>query len=253
MGKIMKQGRVVILLSGRFAGRKGVVVKSYDDGTAERPYGHALVAGINKYPLKVTKRMGKKKVAKRIKIKPFVKVVSLQHLLPTRCMFDADFDKSVVNKESIKEPVKKKTALSTVKKEFETRYKTEKSRWLFTKLLLTKRMCRKKMSGAFILAGLALAAAGYTGHYLLRNRQLITKAVGSLPLGDTSMFSKYYFDAKMSRREASLILGVSYNAKPAKVKEAHKQMIVNHPDRGGSPYLAAKINEAKDLLETREG
>jgi DnaJ family protein C protein 19 len=37
----------------------------------------------------------------------------------------------------------------------------------------------------------------------------------------------------MNRREASLILGVPYNAKPQKVKEAHKKlMIVNHPDRG---------------------
>uniref|UniRef100_A0A915DU49 Large ribosomal subunit protein eL27 n=1 Tax=Ditylenchus dipsaci TaxID=166011 RepID=A0A915DU49_9BILA len=134
MGKILKQGRVVILLNGRFAGRKGVVVKSYDDGTSDRPYGHALIAGIDKYPLRVTKRMGKKKVNKRSKIRPFIRVVSLQHLLPTRCLFDADFDKSVVNKENIKEPEKKKTAMAAVKKEFETRYKTEKSKWLFNKL-----------------------------------------------------------------------------------------------------------------------
>lgn len=58
--------------------------KNIDDGTADRPYSHALVSGIDRYPRKVTATMGKKKVAKRSKIKAFVKVFNYNHLMPTR-------------------------------------------------------------------------------------------------------------------------------------------------------------------------
>ncbi|CAF5109583.1 unnamed protein product [Rotaria sp. Silwood1] len=84
MVKVMKNQKVVIVLAGRYAGRKAVIVKPHDEGSNERGYSHALVAGIARYPRKVTKRMGKKKQARRNKIKPFVKVVNYNHLMATR-------------------------------------------------------------------------------------------------------------------------------------------------------------------------
>ena len=68
---------VVLVLSGRYAGRKAVIIKPNDEGTSDKPFGHALIAGVDQYPRKVTKRMGKKKMAKRSKIKPFLKVLSI--------------------------------------------------------------------------------------------------------------------------------------------------------------------------------
>lgn len=90
-----------------------------------------------------------------------------------------------------------------------------------------------------VAAGAALAAVGYGGRALLRySAKLSVK------------FYKGGFEPVMTKREAGLILGISPNSSSDKIKQAHKKiMLSNHPDRGGSPYMAAKINEAKDLLD----
>ena len=53
----------------------------------------------------------------------------------------------------------------------------------------------------------------------------------------------------MSRDEALQVLGLEEAASAADIKEAHHRLIDGlHPDHGGSTYLAAKINQAKDVL-----
>merc|ERR1711998_459416 len=90
MGKFLKDGKIVVLLQGRYAGKKAAILKTNDDGGKERPYGHCVVAGVAKAPLPITKAMCKaspkmkKLVQRRSRIKTFVKIVNYPHLMPTR-------------------------------------------------------------------------------------------------------------------------------------------------------------------------
>ncbi len=134
---------------------------------------------------------------------------------------------------------------------------------------------------SLMLAGLAVAGGALGARILMGSFKQFQKTAAQLP--KSPMFTSYYkggFEPKITKREASLILGnfsvtvlklpylfdlnrmntvkivfvcsgISSSSPKEKIKEAHKKiMLLNHPDRGGSPYLAAKINEAKDYLET---
>ncbi len=53
----------------------------------------------------------------------------------------------------------------------------------------------------------------------------------------------------MTRAEALSVLGLAEGADAAAIRAAHRRLMgAAHPDRGGSDWLAARINQARDLL-----
>lgn len=79
-GKLIKPGKVALVLAG--CRRKAGILKNIDAGSSD-PCSQAPMAGIDLHPRKVTAAMGTKKIIKRSKIKPFVKVSHCNPFMPT--------------------------------------------------------------------------------------------------------------------------------------------------------------------------
>ncbi|KAG6813954.1 hypothetical protein H0H92_005209 [Tricholoma furcatifolium] len=99
-----------------------------------------------------------------------------------------------------------------------------------------------------IILGVSAVAAAVLGRSFIKQGLFLGR-------GAADQWVKGGFRAKMDRKEALLILGLKDGVQVrSKLKDAHRHiMLANHPDRGGSPYLASKINEAKELLEKTDG
>jgi hypothetical protein len=53
----------------------------------------------------------------------------------------------------------------------------------------------------------------------------------------------------MSEAEALEVLGLGPGAAESEINESHRRLMqLIHPDRGGSPYFAVKVNQAKEML-----
>mmetsp|Transcript_20364 Transcript_20364/g.50034 ORF Transcript_20364/g.50034 Transcript_20364/m.50034 type:complete len:120 (-) Transcript_20364:305-664(-) len=108
------------------------------------------------------------------------------------------------------------------------------------------------MASAFMIAA-GVAAAALAGRAIVRSALQGggSKASGGMMAHFTRMTggAERGFEEPMSRAEAAKILGISTGADKDAISKVHRKlMIVNHPDRGGSPYIAMKVNEAKEVL-----
>ena len=105
----------------------------------------------------------------------------------------------------------------------------------------------------FILAGAAAVSGLYAARVGLRVAQRMSeqKIGQNYSKGGSEAFRMHIggFDEYVSAHEARLILGVNESATKEEIKKTHRALILrNHADRGGSPYLARKINESRDVL-----
>lgn len=81
----------------------------------------------------------------------------------------------------------------------------------------------------------------------LLDSYLQQRFAGEAPFGQQQTASDS--GGNMARKEALAVLGLEEGASEEDIVAAHRKLMQKlHPDRGGNDYLAAKINQAKDLL-----
>ena len=136
-------------------------------------------------------------------------------------------------------------AKSVLKSKPKTKTKSERKKSVKTALvilaigILVALMATVKIS--------AVAAA--LGTLLILAARLLQVWILYLSVKDKGRQPPSSSQTKMTKAEAYQVLGLEPNASKEEIRKAYKDLMTKiHPDHGGNDYLAARLNEAKDIL-----
>lgn len=98
--------------------------------------------------------------------------------------------------------------------------------------------------------GVALGALTLFGPLVYQRWQAARgRRIGGIGSGPGAAGSGAPRSGAMSREEAYEVLGLHTGASESEIREAHRRLMRGaHPDAGGSDWLAARINQARDIL-----
>uniref|UniRef100_A0A7S2CQ74 J domain-containing protein n=1 Tax=Alexandrium andersonii TaxID=327968 RepID=A0A7S2CQ74_9DINO len=106
-----------------------------------------------------------------------------------------------------------------------------------------------------VLGGIGLGALGARQGFRALQRSGVKVEMPKFGgFGSFRRESMQGFESPMTRVEARSILNLrELNPSKDTIRESHRRLLVNnHPDKGGSTYVASKINEAKEVLLGRK-
>jgi large subunit ribosomal protein L27e len=143
--KSYQPGQVVLVLNGRMAGHKALIVKKFTKNI-DKNFQSILLLGIKRYPQQITRKMNTKKVFKKSRIKMFLKFFNKNHILPSsyhiyltdikglRSLLPKNLDNLNQSKQKIKKSKNEECLLFKLGNIFTDAFFSGENKWFYKKL-----------------------------------------------------------------------------------------------------------------------